>query len=295
MPLHANGYLSLGLKHPLNLQIGHSLSGYKSFIVMETGEIPNIPSSFAIKAENAQLRNGTWILSFQLVHVAFEEEFLRLCWDMIEATAESPSPQRDLIARYLSWQKLLQYSSKEVMSFQRQKGLLGELMYLSDCLHQMPADKAVDAWTGSDGSDQDFVFEFTWTEVKSVALSADTVKISSMQQLEQEIPGCLVVYTLEKSTEGEGRITLSAIVEDIKTSLHDNPVVLDRFEMKLFKYGYRSQDIGEYNKNHFRFVEKREYTVNDSFPKLCRENVAKEITACSYEISLSAIEPYRRT
>lgn len=102
MPLHANGYLSLGLKHPLNLQIGHSLSGYKSFIVMETGEVPNIPSSFAIKAENAQLRNGTWILSFQLVHAAFEEEFLRLCWDMIEATAESLSPQRDLIARYLS-------------------------------------------------------------------------------------------------------------------------------------------------------------------------------------------------
>ena len=90
-------------------------------------------------------------------------------------------------------------------------------------------------------------------------------------------------------------ITLSAIVEDIKTALHDVPAVLDRFEMKLFKYGYRSQDIGEYDKNHFRFIEKREYTVNDSFPKLCRKNVAKEITACTYEISLSAIEPYRRT
>lgn len=295
MPQRTNGYLSLGLEHPLNLQIGYSLSRYKSFIVMETGELSNIPSSFAIKAENTQLRNGTWILAFQLVHIAFEEEFLRLCWDMIEATANSAAPQRDLIARYLSWQKLLQYSSKELISFQRQKGLLGELMYLSDCLRQMPADRVVDAWTGPDGSDQDFVFESAWAEVKAVALSAGTVKISSMQQLEQEIPGYLVVYTLEKSTEGEGRITLPAIAEEIKTSLHDNPVALDRFEMKLFKYGYRSQDVGEYNKNYFRFIEKREYLVNDSFPRLHRENVAKAITACTYEISLSAIEPYRRT
>ena len=295
MPLRTNGYLSLGLEHPLNLQIGYSFSGYKSFVVMEMGAVSNIPSSFAIKAENVRLRNGTWILAFQLVHVAFEEEFLRLCWDMIEATAKSVAPQRDLIVRYLSWQKLLQYSSKEIMPFQRQKGLLGELLYLSDCLRQMSADIAVEAWTGPDGSDQDFVFEAAWAEVKAIALSAATVKISSMQQLEQEVPGYLVVYTLEKSTEGEGRITLPAIAEEIRSSLHDNPVALDRFEMKLFKYGYRSQDVGEYNKNYFRYIEKREYLVNDSFPKLCRENVAQEITACTYEISLSAIEPYRRT
>lgn len=294
MPLRTNGYLSLGLEHPLDLQIGYGLSGYKSFVVMETGEVSNIPSSFAIKAENMLLRNGTWILAFQLIHVAFEEEFLRLCWDMIEVTAKSAAPQRDLIARYLSWQKLLQYSSKEIMSFQRQKGLLGELLYLSDCLRQMSADRAVGAWTGPDGSDQDFVFESMWAEVKTVALSADTVKISSMQQLEEEVSGYLVVYTLEKSTEGKGRITLPAIAEEIKSFLHDTPVALDRFEMKLFKYGYRSQDVGEYNKNHFRFIEKREYLVDNSFPKLCRENVAKEITACTYEISLSAIEPYRR-
>ena len=181
------------------------------------------------------------------------------------------------------------------MSFQRQKGLLGELLYLSDRLRQMSADIVVEAWTGPDGRDQDFIFEAAWAEIKTIALSADTVKISSMQQLEQEVPGYLVVYTLEKSTEGEGRITLSAVAEEIKRSLQDNPVVLDRFEMKLFKYGYRSQDIGEYNKNFFRLIEKREYLVNDSFPKLCRENVAREITACTYEISLSAIEPYRRT
>ena len=50
MPLRANGYLSLGLKHPLNLQIGYGLSGYKSFVVMETEKVSDIPSSFAIKS-----------------------------------------------------------------------------------------------------------------------------------------------------------------------------------------------------------------------------------------------------
>lgn len=290
-----NCFLSLGIVHPLNLQIGYYSSAYKSFIVMDTGIVPDIPSTFAVRVVNTQLLNGSWILEFQLVHHSFEEEFLRLCWDMIEATEKSIIPLKDMISRYLSWQKFLQYSINGIMSFQKQKGLLGELIFLRECIENIGYESAVFSWSGPDGSDQDFLFENSWAEIKSVALASEKVSISSLQQLEQEVDGILVVNILEKSTPGEGRISLPDLVDELRNGMAENPNVLDRFEMKLFKYGYRDDDTSEYKKNYFRFIEQRVYSVDEKFPKLIRSNVVSEIVSCKYEISLSSIEKYRRT
>lgn len=294
MPAVGNGFLKLGLENPLNLQIGYSQSAYKSFIVMDTGIIKNIPSSFAVKVTNVQLMNMSWILEFQLVHPSFEEEFLRLCWDMIEYSSKAEDALNALIHRYMTWQKLLQYENKSVMSFQRQKGLLGELIYLSTMIDDMGAEEAVDSWTGPDGSDQDFIFPADWAEVKSVSLASETVHISSLQQLQQEMEGKLIVYILESTTAGENRVCLVDVVNEIKTKLMNNARYLDRFDLKLYKYGYRKSHENEYRNNSFRFIEKREYVVNDIFPKLVGENVCSEIVSCKYELSLAAIEKYRR-
>lgn len=294
MPAVGNGFLKLSLENPLNLQIGYSQSAYKSFVVMDTGIVKNIPSSFAVKVSNVQLMNMSWILEFQLVHPSFEEEFLRLCWDMIEYSSEEENTLNALIHRYMTWQKLLQYENKSVMSFQRQKGLLGELIYLSKMIDDIGVEAAVDSWTGPDGSDQDFVFPADWTEIKSISLASETVHISSLQQLQQEIEGHLVVYILESTTAGEDRVFLVNVVNEIKTKLMNNARYLDRFDLKLYKYGYRKSHENEYSNNQFRLIEKREYVVNDIFPKLVGKNVCSEIVSCKYELSLAAIEKYRR-
>lgn len=264
MPAIGNGFLKLGIEHPLDLQIGYSQSFYKSFVVMDTGIIKNIPSSFAVKVTNIQLENLSWILEFQLVHPSFEEEFLRLCWDMIEYSSKEENALNSLIHRYMTWQKLLQYENKSVMSFQRQKGLLGELIYLSKKIDDIGIDAAVDSWAGPDGSDQDFLFQSGWAEIKSVSLASETVRISSLQQLQQEKEGNLVVYILESTTAGEDRISLIDVVSEIKTKLENHARYLDRFDVKLYKYGYRKNHENEYRENYFRFIEKREYVVATS-------------------------------
>lgn len=294
MPAVGNGFLKLGLEHPLDLQIGYSRSAYKSFVVMDTGIINNIPSSFAVKVTNVQLTNMSWILEFQLVHPSFEEEFLRLCWDMIEYSSKEENALNALIHRYITWQKLLQYENKSVMSFQRQKGLLGELIYLSKTIDDIGVEEAVDSWTGPDGSDQDYLFSAEWAEIKSVSLASETVRISSLQQLQQEMEGQLIVYILESTTAGDDRVCLVDVVSEIKAKLANNARYLDRFDLKLYKYGYRKNHENEYRENQFRFIEKREYVVNDSFPKLVGDNVSSEIVSCKYELSLAAIEKYRR-
>ncbi len=294
IPYRENSYLSLGNVHPLNLQIGRAANYYKSLVVMNSGKIKDIPSSYAVRAVNPPLANGNYALEFQLVHDTFDEEFQRLCWDMIEVTIESPQPLKDMIARYMTWQKLLQYRHTGVLSFENQKGLLGELLYLEELLSSMACTEAVNAWCGPEGSDQDFVMANTWTEIKTVALAATTVKISSLQQLDQEIDGILKVYILEKSTEGPGRVTLPDVVSRVKSALAEEPQVLDRFEMKLFKYGYRQAEENEYRKNWFRLVESREFTVTNGFPKLTRENIPSGVAECTYDLSLLSLESFRR-
>ncbi|MBD5484719.1 MAG: PD-(D/E)XK motif protein [Lachnospiraceae bacterium] len=294
IPAVGNGFLKLGLNHPLDLQIGYSINAYKSFVVMNTGVIKNIPSSFAVKVANIQLKNSSWILEFQLVHVKFEEEFLRLCWDMIEYSFAEKQPLNALIHRYMTWQKLLQYENKSVMSFQRQKGLLGELLYLLEIMNSRGIEDTIDSWTGPDGGDQDFVFSIDWTEVKSISLASKTVHISSLQQLKQENDGYLVIYVLESTTAGENRVNLVSIVNKIRDKLLDNARYLDRFELKLYKYGYRKSHEKEYYNNQFRLIEEREYLVNKSFPKLTGDDVSVEVVSCEYDLSLAAIEKYRR-
>ena len=294
IPYRENSFLTLEITHPLNLQIGRAANYYKSLAVMNSGKIKDIPSSYAVRAVNPPLANGDFALEFQLVHDAFDEEFQRLCWDMIEVTVESHQPLKDMIARYMTWQKLLQYRHTGALSFENQKGLLGELLYFEELLSTMTRADAVNAWCGPDGSDQDYVMATTWTEIKTVALAATTVKISSLQQLDQEINGMLKVYVLEKSTEGPDRVTLPDVVSRIKAALTEEPQVLDRFEMKLFKYGYRQVDEDEYRKNWFRLVESREFSVTDDFPKLTRKNVPSGVEGCTYDLSLLSLEPFRR-
>lgn len=64
--------------------------------------------------------------------------------------------------------------------------------------------------------------------------------------------------------------------------------------MKLFKAGYRENEEEAYRANVFRLIESRTYDVGESFPRLTHNNTRPEIVAGSYELSLSALDSYRR-
>ena len=288
-----NVYIAINIEHPLKIQMGYHTNGQKSLVIMDVGEIESIPSSYAISATNPKLANGTFALEFQLIHKSLEDIFLRLCWDMIDCSSQSSQPLKDLINRYLSWQKLLKQINKKELSFENQKGLLGELLYLEDISEQIGLSKAINSWVGPDGSDQDFVFNDSWTEVKTIAASAETIRISSLEQLNHEHIGKLKAYMLEKTLPGIERITLNGKVDSLRELMLDDPINRDRFELKLYKYGYRDEDRETYDKNCFRLIKQLDYIVNENFTKLTSENIPTEIIRCSYHISIPAIEPYR--
>ncbi|SEW38288.1 Putative PD-(D/E)XK family member [Ruminococcaceae bacterium KH2T8] len=288
------GFLKLPLSHPLEFHVGYASSARKALVIMDTGKLDKIPCSNAISAENRQLINGKWSLELQLLIEEYEEEFLCLGWDIIICSKDADDPARALVDRYLDWQKLLQYVGKGVMSFSRQKGLIAELIHLQEIIQQKGLQNALTAWVGPDGADQDFVYEESWEEIKAISLAAETVKISSFEQLMQEKSGFLLVYVLEKSTPGEDRVVLSNLVEMIRNGFSQSSLLLDKFNIKLFKYGYRDRDVEEYDRNCFRYIERRDYIVDSEFPKLTQSNTPVEIVAGSYLLSLAAIEKYKR-
>lgn len=285
------GYLLLDVEHPLSFSIGINLKGKKSLLISDVVVRSNISSTYAVGVNSHLSKQGNPCLEFELLQEEYFEEFLSLCWDLIESTSHSKEPVHDLVSKYRSWQKLLQNKSKEEMSFEKQKGLLGELLYFDLLLENLPSNKVIDAWVGPDGADQDFVFDNFWTEVKSVALSAKSVHISSLQQLEQEISGNLLLQFLEKTVDCKNSINLPKEIELIRKKLKD-VFLIDAFNIKLVKYGYKEEDVEKYKNNNFRFVRSTFYRVDPDFPRLTRNNISKCIVDCQYEISLSGIEQY---
>lgn len=293
--VNTNTYLSLNIDHPLTFQIGYHPDGHKSLVIMNLKDDNiDVPSSYAIRAAILTLINGSKVLEFRLLYEEYEELFLRLCWDMIDYSSSSTEPIKDLIKRYLSWQRLLQEKKKTVLSFQQQKGLLGELLYMQEIGETIGIQDTVKYWVGPDGSDQDYIFEESWTEVKAISAAAEAVQISSLQQLNQEKDGLLMVYMLEKTTPGQERVNLVQMVSKIRALIGNDWICRDHFEMKLFKYGYRNDEESEYDKNQFRLIKKTAYEVNGQFPRLTERNVSVGIIRCSYYLSLTALEAYRR-
>lgn len=296
IPEYTVGYLQLAINHPLKFQIGRNLNNTKSLIILCSDQIKQIPSSSEIQAMSMKFKNGQWILEFRLLNSKSDELFLQLCWDLIKCSNYGKNPLQIVILRYKKWQKLLQFRRKKQLSFIEQKGLLGELLYMEFLLDEMDIAPEVilDAWMGPEGNNQDYIFDTTWAEIKTITMEADSVRISSLEQLDCDKDGTLEILILEEEGPGTKQISLISEVKLLRLKFIKNPVLLDQFNVKLTKCGYIDDDEEEYGKHQFRFIAHNTYLVNSDFPKLIKRNVPLGITNCEYAISLVAMDKFKR-
>ena len=286
------GFLLVSGEHPLSFHIGYVNAENKCFIVLNTGNIDNIPSSKAICAENVSTADGGLALRFILNYPSLDELFVKLCWDLIDSSMTAEKPVEKIVSQYKSWMKLLQQANASILPSSMQKGLIGELLYLEEKINEIGEEKALRAWVGPEGSDQDFIFDHSWSEVKATSISSDKVTISSVQQLERQEKGSLVVYFMDKtSAKGQQTRTLPDMVEKVKSLL--SVQYHDVLSCKLAKNGYFEKDIERYASYMYRLAEKRIFMVDTEFPRLTRDNIPVEVVNARYELSLSAIDPHR--
>ena len=294
IPMFYNSYLGIDSEHPLNINIGYADANEKTLYVLDAYEVENLPSSRSIFATCSQMDNEKWTFSFKLIQPENEEVFMRLCWDLVESSRTAYTNTLPFfLKRYTMWQKLLEQARPDIMSASRQKGLFGEITYLLNLIDLFGAEKAVSSWSGPEGADQDFIYDDTWAEVKSIALASANVTISSLEQLDTENDGYLVVYRIEKTTAQDAHgITLYDIVQKTQTLLAEGTYTKEQFELKLFLYGYK--DSQEYNRTSYKYWGDEHYFVSKDFPRLTKKNLPNEISFAKYGLNLATIEIFKK-
>lgn len=284
-----DGFLSLPISHPLSFQLGQNPSGNRCFAVVNLTAGVKVESSRAISVTCEKVSNREWRLLFVLEDKNLSEIFVKFCWDLIECSRNVVDPEVSILVQYKKWRRMFAKWSGDGLSENAQKGLLGELMYLRELIDVIGAEAAVTAWQGPEGSDQDFEFEVGWAEVKTVKISATEVSISSLQQLDRQDKGKLIVYFADRDgSMSETSRSVKDIVLDIMGVIK-NQMGRDLFECKLARTGYFGHS-GEFHK--YRIVRRIIFSVDKGFPHIAADILPVEIVAAQYAISLPSIQRY---
>lgn len=290
------GYIQIEVKHALEWHVGYKEIDQKVMVIISQSEPELLPSSKSIVVTKGHRTDGRWILSFVLMRNEQDSVFELLCADLIsyaQAAGNELSALNLTVWRFKQWNKLLEHQRKSLMDESNRKGLLGELIYLCEVIEAgYPILPAVQGWVGPDGADQDFVYADGWHEVKSVGVSASTVKISSLEQLANSDPGELVVMCIDKcAPERSGAVSLGEQVDRTLEQVHEESDALALLESKLVRYGFI--DLPEYREQKYIYTKKMRFHVDVNFPRLTANNVAPQIIETQYSISLAGIEDWR--
>ena len=293
-----NNVTRVPIEHSFDCFVGYDASTHKSLIFQLQEEHPLLPTSDEIHMERFQQRNGKWRYLISLQSPEHEDIFLCMCADLLEYSQNEECEKlafQKLADRYGSWLKMMKHGRMPYMSEDAQRGLLGELRFLSERL-SCPASQPlaiVKGWQGPDAEPKDFFYGNEWFEIKTVLQRVEAVHISSMEQLDAPGKGTLILYTLARGGEnGEGSITLNQAVANIRKLLQGDGDALLLFEEKLLQVGYTKRD--EYDQKSYVFIEMSCYDVRDDFPRVNREMLPEAVGKLSYDLNIRALEPWKK-
>lgn len=283
--------------HPLDFFIGYDIENNMQLMLV-TVHLPDLPKSSQQIIVGGNKRNDNkYAICFSLVNSGLRDMFISLCWDIMDCTYQAKNQESGVTAavkRFRMWQNLFAENKNKKMSDAEIRGLIGELSVMKEvCSPKYGMATAVTAWVGPVNSDRDFEFHDTWYEAKAVYLNRDTVSISSFDQLDTDILGYLVLCRLERTSNlSDCAASLRKIVHYIVEQLGDNDRAVTLFRNQLIFYGYDEADerIDEsYVVNGFEI-----YEVADDFPRIRRSLIPVSISAGSFDISIAAIQRWRK-
>lgn len=287
----------LAVQHSLEWHVGYYTTSQKAVVLISDSPVKNVESLKSIAFNCAQRQDGKYALAFILLSKEMEEVYITMCGDIIRFSSIESSPAKALIqviGRYKQWIKLLEHQRSALMGASAQKGLIGELYYLKTRLEAgMNEEDALTGWVGPEGADQDFQYTDGWHEIKATGISSSEVGITSIEQLDNDETGELIIVRIDKcADEKKGSITLRSIVQSIFPLLHSNYSALEAYNAKLSKVGY--MDLPEYDQQFYYISGKETYAVDCDFPRLRRASLPSEVTQCNYSLSIASIEKWKK-
>lgn len=284
-------YLRVSSEHPLEMYLGKNEDGYLTLRYNGEFVAKKIVGNNLLEIKQVKNEHNNSLL-FCYKSTENLSLFYSFCEQIINYTENSQTKNgyTDIVNAYNQIKRLFSNNSA-VLSENEILGLLGELTYLKNLLtlKQYDETKILNCWSGPEPTHKDFSVDNEWYEIKTVNSSKNSVRISSIEQLDSELDGHLVIYFVEKMSPSYNGINLNGLVIDILHSFQYE-TSKDLFIEKLKQAGYTFNDY--YNNYVYNISSRKKYKVCECFPRIKREQLSQGIDKVSYEINLLAIEEF---
>lgn len=288
----SNIFTRISPLHIIDLYVGLNEHGryaikYRGNFTPETG----IKSVAGIEVKQYQNEDFN-TLQFSLTYNDNKELFFTFCEDIIETTrliTDKRKAYKTILDRFYSWKKMFAVP-KKLLSESEIMGLIGELLFLRDYLFEKYGKgEALKSWSGQELTHKDFSYNDKWFEVKAIHSGKDSVKISSLEQLQSINEGELVVFSLERMSISYDGIKINALALNILNSL-ELDAQKDLFLGSILSQGFTFNE--NYDEFVYALISMTRYLVNSSFPKLTRDDVNEAIIKVQYDLSLAILNNY---
>jgi hypothetical protein len=287
-----NIFSRINPSHIIDLYVGHDEQGryaikYRGNFKPESG-IKSVAGIAVNQFKNEDFNT----LQFSLMYSENKELFFTFCEDIIETTrsiADNRNAYKTILDRYYSWKKMFS-TPKKLLSESEIIGLIGELLFLRDYLFEKYGKgEALSSWSGQELTHKDFSYNDIWYEVKAIHSGKDSVKISSLEQLQSINNGELVVFSLEKMSASYDGIKINKLALEILNSL-ELDVRKDLFLSSIMSQGFTFDEC--YDEYVYELVSMSRYLVNPDFPKLTQNDVNGAIIKAQYDLSLAILNNF---
>lgn len=276
-------------EHILDLHIGLDEKGRKSIELRSMFKPVKVTGTSAIDVTQYTKPEYNTI-RFSLKDDDMSGLFYKFCEDIIEQTKDLKNEKdgyKAITTRFFQWKKMFVLSKNTFLTEPEIMGMIGEILFLRGSLaDEIGLSEALKSWSGQELTHKDFSCSDKWYEVKTISRGNTTVRISSLEQLDSDKNGELIVYSLEKMSPAYNGISLNKLILETR-QMFLSADDADTFLAKVAMQGY------EYNNYYDEFVFEvsglTRYKVTDQFPKLTHANVPKEITKANYDLALAEI------
>lgn len=260
----------------------------------ETDEIRPLP-----KIRSLDIRYGDSSGGRALVIVLREPEqqelFATLCRDVVRAGEAARSLDDALgrsIRRTVRWHHLLRSGRSDLLSSEEQRGLVGELDFLSCLCALIGPRAAIDAWKGPEGSAKDFEIDRCLVEIKARRGAARPhVQVSSEDQL-ADVDGSrlfLRVYDVDAVVKPSG-LTLTDHARVLETIFREaDMAAYGLWEAAIEASGFDFED--DYSEYRWSVGRIQNFEVQGDFPRM-PVPLPIGVTGVRYSIALDACQPY---
>lgn len=213
--------------------------------------------------------------------------------DHIAPTADHKTAVEQLLARLKRWQQFLERSGPDGLGDEAQRGLFGELWFISHFLLPVLGGQSITAWTGPAMTAQDFQLPGLAIEVKTTtAKEHQKLLITGEKQLDSSAQLRVFILHLSLGAQQDTGMTLVEMVARVRTMLSASPLSLALFEDALLSAGYLDAHASRYVRPGYLEREHHFFEVTGGFPRIVGADLRAGVGDVGYSISVAACMPY---